>query len=114
MLLGYDKEGEIKFIFTDEKYLETKYPNNTARISNFWGTEKHRLTEFFISINVFKDWDNVKNYRIVKGKLTKKTEEELKKVRQQLPIKKNILVMEDNKKSKTKTSSNIEIKSNRR
>ena len=72
MLLGYDKEGEIKFIFTDEKYLENKYPNNSARISNFWGTEKHGLTEFFISIKAFKDWDNAKNYNIIDNRITQK------------------------------------------
>ena len=72
MLLGYNKDGDIKFIFTDEKYLKNKYPNNSAKISNFWGTEKHGLTEFFVSIQVFKDWDNAKNYKIIDGKITQK------------------------------------------
>jgi len=72
MLLGYNKQGEIKFIFTDEKYLEKKYPNNTAKISNFWGNVEHGLIEFFIPIHIFKDWDNSKNYKIVNGKITKK------------------------------------------
>ena len=55
MLLGYDKEGEIKFIFTDGKYLDLKYPNNTAKISNFWGGN-HQLTEFFISTKDFPEY----------------------------------------------------------
>ena len=72
MLLGYDKDGEIKFIFTDEKYLKNKYPNNSAKISNFWGTEKHGLTEFFVPIKTFKEWDNARTYKIINKKLTKK------------------------------------------
>jgi len=79
MLLGYNQEGEIKFIFTDEKYLDKKYPNNTAKISNFWGTEKHGLTEFFISIKDFKEWDNAKTYKIVNKKLIKKTSNKVDK-----------------------------------
>ena len=108
MLLGYNHEGEIKFVFTDEKYLEEKYPNNTAKISNFWGTINHGLMEFFVPINVFQDWDNVKNYKIVNGNLTKKNEEEIKKVRQQLPIEKNILT-KDITNNLEVTTSNIEI-----
>ena len=71
MLLGYNKDGEIKFIFTDEKYLKNKYPNNSAKISNFWGSN-HQLTEFFIPIQAFKDWDNAKNYKIINGKIAQK------------------------------------------
>ena len=72
MLLGYDKDGEIKFIFTDEKYLNKKYPNNSAKISNFWGTGNHGLTEFFVPIKAFREWDNAKTYKIVNKVLTKK------------------------------------------
>jgi len=71
MLLGYDKEGNIKFIFTDEKYLNKMYPNNTAKINNFWGN-KHNLTEFFIPKLIFKDWENYKNYKIINQKLSLK------------------------------------------
>ena len=79
MLLGYNKNGDIQFIFTDEKYLAMKYPNNTAKISNFWGTVKHDLTELFVPISTFIDWDNYKNYRIVNSVIVKKTKEEINK-----------------------------------
>ena len=88
MLLGYDKEGNIKFIFTDEKYLEMKYPGNTAKISNFWKNIKHGLTELFIPIDVFRDWSNYKNYKIVKGMIVKKNKEEIKNKTQHSSIKK--------------------------
>jgi len=75
MLLGYDQEGEIKFIFTDEKYLEKMYPKNSAMIKNFWNVKNHGLTEFFISINAFQDWNNHKQYKIIDGKIVKKITE---------------------------------------
>jgi len=72
MLLGYDKDGEIKFIFTDERYLENKYPDNAAKISNFWGTGEHGLTELFVPIQEFPGWDDATSYKIVDGHLIKK------------------------------------------
>ena len=100
MLLGYNKDGEIEFIFTDEKYLDKQYPNNSAKINNFWGVENHGLTEFFVSIDAFQDWDNFKKYKIVNNKLTLKDNEEIKKIRKQIKIEKNVLTMEDVKKAK--------------
>jgi hypothetical protein len=97
MLLGYDSEGEIKFIFTDEKYLNEKYPNDSAKINNFWG-DNHNLTEFFVSIISFQDWKNIKNYKIVNGKLTKKSEEELKKNTNTLSVEPNSLIVANDAK----------------
>jgi hypothetical protein len=71
MLIGIDAEGNIKFIFTDESYLNRKYPNNSAKVSNFWNT-KHGLTEFFIDKKDFPDCRNYQNYRVMEGKLIKK------------------------------------------
>ena len=70
MLLGYDKNGDIEFIFTDDDYLRSKFPNNTAKISNFWKVENHGLKELFI--NNFTNIDNVKQYKVVDDKLIKK------------------------------------------
>ena len=70
MLLGYDaKTKDVKFIFTDEEYLDAKYPNNTAKITNFWGSAGKGLQEYFIPINEFSDWTNYRNYKIEKGQL---------------------------------------------
>jgi len=73
MLLGYDiKTKDVKFIFTDEEYLDSKYPNNTAKITNFWGSAGEGLKEFFIPINEFSDWGNYKDYKIENMKLINK------------------------------------------
>jgi hypothetical protein len=95
MLLGHDKNGEIKFIFTDEKYLDKKYPNNSAKISDFWGNREHGLTEFFVSLNVFRDTDNLKHYKIIDGKLTKKSDNEIKNTRENLKIEPGVIVVND-------------------
>jgi hypothetical protein len=114
MLLGYDNEGEIKFIFTDELYLEKKFPNNSAKISNFWGNREHGLTEFFVSVNVFNDTDNLKHYKIVEGRLTKKTEEEINNTRKNLRIEPGALVVDNLKKNNniTITNKTVTIKGN--
>ena len=75
MLIGYNKLGEIKFYFTDEDYLKKQYPNNTAKVSNFWRNMDHGLTELFVDIKYIKD--GIRTYKVVEGKLIKKTEEEL-------------------------------------
>jgi len=75
MLLGINKEGEVKFIFTDENYLAKQFPDNTAKISNFWKFE-HGLSEFFISKKDFPDYNNYKSYQLVNGNLIKTTEKE--------------------------------------
>ena len=77
MLLGYKKEtGEIEFIFTDDSYLEKKFPNNSATISDFWNNE-HKLTEFFISIKDFPFYNDYKLYKIIDKKIIKKSNEEI-------------------------------------
>jgi hypothetical protein len=77
MLLGYKKEtGEIEFIFTDESYLEKRFPNNSVTVSDFWNNE-HKLTEFFISIKEFPFYNNYKLYKIVNGQIIKKSNEEI-------------------------------------
>ena len=76
MLIGYDKSGEIQFYFTDEDYLKKQYPNNTAKVSDFWRNMDHGLTELFVDIKDIKD--GIKTYKIVEGRLVKKTAEELK------------------------------------
>jgi hypothetical protein len=78
MLIGYDKEGEIKFIFTDEKYLDKVYPRNTAKVSDFWKHE-HGLKELSIPIAGWPDWDNYRNYKVVDGRLVLKDEKEKEK-----------------------------------
>ena len=78
MLIGYDKTGEIQFIFTDEKYLDNKYPNNTAKISNFWKIENHGLKELFIPIAAWVEWDDHKKYKVINKKLVRKKESEIK------------------------------------
>jgi len=70
MLLGYDEMRDIKFIFTDDDYLRSKFPNNTAKISNFWKIENHNLKELFT--DDFADMDNVHQYKVVDDKLVKK------------------------------------------
>lgn len=77
MLLGYDKKGDIKFIFTDDDYLRSKFPDNTAKISNFWKVRDHGLKELFI--NDFSDLDNIQQYKVVDGKLIKKENHEIDK-----------------------------------
>jgi hypothetical protein len=106
MLLGYDNVGEIKFVFSDEKYLDLKYPNDTAKISNFWG-DNNGLMEFFISIKAFKDWKNIKNYKIVNNKLTKKSEEELKKNKNTISVEPNTLTIENDAKLSNMSSMGI-------
>ena len=76
MLLGYDKAGDIKFIFTDDDYLRSRYPNNTAKISNFWKIENLDLKELFI--DDFSDLDNMHRYKVVDDKLVKKEDCEIK------------------------------------
>lgn len=76
MLIGYNKNGEIKFYFTDEDYLRTKYPNNTAKISNFWGVKDHGLKELFVSL---KDVGNIKLYKVINDKLVKMNKEEFER-----------------------------------
>ena len=83
MLLGYDKDGEIKFIFTDEKYLEKQFPNNTAKINNFWNVKDHGLTEMFIPIDAFTDWANYHDYKIVNGNITQKESAVKKEIKQE-------------------------------
>jgi len=70
MLIGYDKEGEIKFYFTDEDYLKKQFPDNTAKVSNFWKIKNHGLKEIFIDQKEFKE--DIKLYKITDGKLIKK------------------------------------------
>jgi hypothetical protein len=72
MLLGYNSDGDIKFIFTDESYLNNKYPNNSAKINNFWKISNHGLKEFFISIKDFNDYNNYPLYKIINNELIRK------------------------------------------
>ena len=76
MLLGYDENGDIKFIFTDDDYLRSRYPNNTAKISNFWKVENLDLKELFT--DDFTDLNNVHRYKVVDDKLVKKEDCEIK------------------------------------
>ena len=77
MLLGYRPEtGEIEFVFTDDSYLKKQFPNNTAKIDNFWKYQ-HGLKEHFIDAKDFTDSVNYKNYKIVNNKIIKKTQSEI-------------------------------------
>lgn len=72
MLLGYDKtSGNVEFLFSDEDYLKKVFPNNSAKISNFWKCE-HNLQEFFISKKEFTDWGNYSKYKIVDNQIVLK------------------------------------------
>jgi hypothetical protein len=68
MLIGYDKEGEIRFVFSDEDYLRSKYPKNSAKISDFWKIKNHGLKELFIDL---RGISNIKSYKVINGKLAK-------------------------------------------
>jgi hypothetical protein len=68
MLLGYNEEGIIEFIFTDDSYLSKKFPNNSAKITDFWGAQGGRLKELFIDVP--SDF-NYKEWKVVDGKLIK-------------------------------------------
>ncbi len=70
MLLGIDKEDNIQFLFTDEEYLKRKYPDNSAKVSNFWKHD-HGLTEVFLSKEKFPEYRDYRNYKIVDGKAVK-------------------------------------------
>jgi len=83
MLLGYNKNGEIKFFFTDDNYLKNKFPNNSAKISNFW-KYNHGLKELFT--NDFKDFKNIHLYKVVNKKIKKKTDKELKEQKDELKM----------------------------
>ena len=75
MLLGYDKDGEIKFYFTDDNYLKTYFPKNSAKISNFWKRANHGLKELFV--DRFDDIVNVKLYKVINNKVVKKSNDEI-------------------------------------
>ena len=80
MLLGYNPEtGEIKFVFTDSSYLKKQFPNNTAKISNFWKYE-HGLKEYFVEDENFKDFSKYQLYKIIENKIVKKSPEEIIKM----------------------------------
>lgn len=80
MLIGHSTKGEIEFFFTDDNYLKQKFPNNSAKISNFLKFD-HKLKELFI--NNFEDLGNIKSYKIVNGKIIKKSEKELQLMKKQ-------------------------------
>ena len=78
MLLGYRPEtGNIEFLFSDSSYLKKQFPNNTAKISNFWKMDNHGLKEFFVDDKDFQDYNAYKLYKIVDNKIVKKTPEEI-------------------------------------
>lgn len=81
MLLGYDKKGNIKFLFTDSNYLAKRYPDNSAKISDFWKGIDHGLTEFFTTPTEFPDFQEYKNYKIVDNKIIKKPKEAIREVK---------------------------------
>jgi len=77
MLIGYDKVGEIKFYFTDDDYLKSQFPNNTAKVSNFWKVGYEDLKEIFI--DNFQIEDDVRSYKILNNELVKKEILEIEK-----------------------------------
>ena len=70
MLIGYDGDGQIQFIFTDDAYLNRVFPNNSAKISNFWGVSSHNLKELFIKNDEVEG--NIEDYKVVDGQLVKR------------------------------------------
>lgn len=73
MLLGYNpKTGNIEFMFSDSSYLKRFYPNNTAKISNFWRNTNHGLTEIFIEERDYPGIRNYQSYKIIDGKIIRK------------------------------------------
>jgi len=78
MLLGYRKEsGEIEFLFTDDSYLEKRFPNNTAKILDFWDNNEHGLAELFVSLQEFTNYNDYKLYKVINNQIVKKSEEEI-------------------------------------
>lgn len=78
MLLGYNKDtNNIEFLFTDTDYLNKKFSNNSAKISNFWKMSNHNLIEFFVDAKDFSDYNNYRMYKIINNKIVKKTDEEI-------------------------------------
>jgi hypothetical protein len=100
MLLGYKKEtGEIEFLFTDENYLAKRFPNNSAKISDFWNNNDHGLTELFISIKEFPIHNDYKLYKVINNQIIKKSSEEIQNELNQLKIRKESKIIpntEDN------------------
>ena len=81
MLLGYrENTGEIEFVFTDTSYLKKQFPNNTAKISNFWKVDNHGLKEFFVETKDFSDFYNYKKYKIINNEIISKTAEEIEEL----------------------------------
>lgn len=77
MLIGYNpKNGYIEFLFSDTSYLKKMFPDNTAKITNFWKIPNHGLKELFIDEKDFPDYMNYILYKVVNGKIVNKTEEE--------------------------------------
>ena len=100
MLLGYRKEsGEIEFLFTDDSYLEKRFPDNSAKISNFWNNNEHGLTELFVSPQEFTNYNDYRLYKVIDNQIIKKSEEEiqldLNKIKEKKESK-NINKTEDN------------------
>ena len=115
LFIELSEMGSSILTYPTMKYLENKYPNNSAKISNFWGTENHGLTEFFVSIKDFKEWDNAKTYKIVNKILTKKISKDADKKQQSLLTGKDLLVVPKNIKPEGITEikiSSIDIKGN--
>ena len=95
MLLGYRKgTGEIEFLFTDDSYLEKRFPNNSAKISDFWNNNEHGLTELFISIQEFPKYNDYKLYKVINGKIVKKSNEEIQA--ESIKIKKESKIITNN------------------
>lgn len=79
MLLGYNENtGIIEFLFTDDAYLEKQFPDNSAKVSNFWKNDDHGLKELFVSKNDFSDYGNYKFYKVEQGKVVKFSDEKIK------------------------------------
>jgi len=83
MLLGYNKDGIIEFVFTDDAYLVKQFPNNSAKVTNFWGISGSHLSELFV--NLPKDF-KPKEYKVVDGKVVKRIPEELEKVNSSIVV----------------------------
>jgi hypothetical protein len=111
MLLGYKKEtGEIEFIFTDESYLEKRFPNNCAKISDFWNNSEHGLTELFISIKEFPNYNDYKLYKVINNQLIKKSQEEIQFNLDKIKLKQESKVV-NNTENNFLSVENIKIKS---
>jgi hypothetical protein len=103
MLLGYNKDGIIEFVFTDDAYLVKQFPNNSAKISNFWGVSGSHLRELFVDLP--KDF-KPKEHKVIDGRVVRIPPENLEKVNSSIVVE---TVVSEKQEVKSETNSSSEM-----